>query len=75
MHAKNLEITLLIVDFSKAFDSIYREKRGGQILPKYGLPKEIVLAIKMLDKKKIRFAHLIETDFFDIVVGVMLRDT
>ena len=35
---KNLELTLLFIDFSKAFDSIDREKIV-QILLVYGLPK------------------------------------
>ena len=45
--AKNLEATLLYVDFSKAFDSIHREKME-QILLVYDLPKETVAAIMML---------------------------
>ena len=36
--AKNLEATILFVDFTKAFDSIYRGKMK-QILLTYGLPK------------------------------------
>ena len=38
-HVKNLEATLLFVDFSKVFDSIYRGKME-QILLANGLPKE-----------------------------------
>ena len=45
--AKNLEATLLFVDFSKAFDSIKRGKME-QILLAYGLPKETVTAIMIL---------------------------
>ena len=41
VHAKSLEVTLLFLDFSKAFDSIHREKME-QLLPAYGLPKETV---------------------------------
>ena len=47
VHAKNLEATLLFIDFSKAFDSIDRQKME-QILLTYGLPKQIVAAITML---------------------------
>ena len=44
---KNLEATILFVNFAKVFDSIHRGKME-QILLAYGLPKETVLAIMML---------------------------
>ena len=44
---KNLEATILFVDFSNAFDSIHRWKME-QILLAYGLPKETVAAIMIL---------------------------
>ena len=47
VHAKNLKATTLFVDFTKAFDSIYRGKME-QILLVYGLPKETIAAIMML---------------------------
>ena len=47
VRAKNLQATLLFVDFTKAFDSIHRGKME-QILLAYGLPKEIVVAITIL---------------------------
>ena len=46
---KNLEATLIFVDFSKAFDSLHRGKME-QILLTYGLPKETITAIMMLYK-------------------------
>ena len=46
---KKLEAILLFVDFSKAFDSIHRGK-VKQILLVYGLFKETVTAIMMLNK-------------------------
>ena len=46
-YGKNLEKTLLFVDFSKAFDYIHRGKMK-YILPAYGLLKEIVSAMIML---------------------------
>ena len=49
--AKNLEATLLFVDFSKAFDSIHRGKIQ-QIVLTYGLSKETVTAI--IKKRKVR---------------------
>ena len=45
--AKNLQTTLLFVDFTKAFDSIHRGKME-LILLAYGLPKETVAAIMIL---------------------------
>ena len=44
---KNLEATILFVDFSKAFDSVHRGKME-QILLADGLLKETVAAIMML---------------------------
>ena len=73
---KNLKVTLLFVDFSKAFDSIHREKME-QILLADGLPKETVTAIMMLywnTKVKVRSADG-DTDFFNIVARVLQRDT
>ena len=73
--AKNLEATLLFVDFSKAFDSIHREKME-QILLAYGFLKETVAAIVMLYKNpKVKVCSLDgDTDFFDIVTGVLQGD-
>ena len=56
---KTLQATLLFVDFTKAFDSIYRGKME-QILLAYGLPKETVAAITILYKNtkvKVRSAN------------------
>ena len=47
VQAKNLQATLLFVDFTKAFDSKHRGKME-QILLAYGLPKETVAAITIL---------------------------
>ena len=76
VHAKNLEATLLFVDFSKAFDLIHREKMV-QILLAYGLPKETVTAIMMLYKNmKVKVCSSDrDTDFFNIVSGVLQGDT
>ena len=73
---KNLEATILFVDFSKAFDSIHREK-VEQILLAYGLPKETVAAIVMLYRKmkvKVRFPDG-DTGYFEIVAAVLQEDT
>jgi len=64
------------VDFSKAFDSIHRGKME-QILLAYGIPKETVDAIMMLYKNtraKVRSPDG-DTDFFDILAGVLQGDT
>ena len=74
--AKNFETTILFVDFFKAFDSILRVKME-QIPLAYGLPKENVAAIMMLYKNtKVKVRSLDkDTDYLDIVAGVLQRDT
>ena len=47
VRAKNIQATLLFVDFTKAFDSIHRGKME-QILLAYGQPKETAAAITIL---------------------------
>ena len=74
--AKNIQPTLLFVDFTKAFDSIHRGKME-QILLAYGLPKETVAAITILyrnTKVKVRSPDG-DTEYFDIVAGVLQGDT
>ena len=44
---KNLQATMLFVDFTKVFDSIHREKMEP-ILLAYGIPKVTVTAITIL---------------------------
>ena len=76
VRAKNLEATILFVDFSKTFDSIHRGKME-QILLAYDLPKETVATIMMLYKNttvKVRSPDG-DTDYFDIVAGVLQGDT
>ena len=72
VRAKNQQATILFVDFTKAFDSKHRGKME-QILPAYGLPKETVAAIMILNrntKVKVRSPEG-DTDYFDIVAGVL----
>ena len=60
----------------KAFDSIHRGKME-QILQAYGLPKETVAAITILYKNtkvKVRSPNG-DTEYFDIVAGVLQGDT
>ena len=76
VRAKNLQAILLFVDFTKAFDSIHRGKME-QILQAYGLPIETVAAITILYKNtkvKVRSPDG-DTEYFDIVAGVLQRDT
>ena len=76
VHIKNLQATILFVDFTNAFDSIHRGKME-QILFAYGLPKETVTAIMMLyrnTKVKVRSPDG-DTDYFNIVTGVLQGDT
>ena len=73
---KNLESTILFVDFTKAFESIHRGKMN-QILFAYTLPKETVAVIMMLyrnAKVKLRSSDG-DTDYFGIVEGVLQGDT
>ena len=74
--ANNLEATILFVDFTKTFDSIYRGKME-QILLAYGLPEETFAAIMILNRNtKVKVCSLDgDTDYFDIVAGVLQRDT
>ena len=74
--SKNLEATILFVDFAKAFDSIGRGKME-QILFAYGLPKETVATIMMLYRNtKVKVCSPGgDTDYFDIVARVLQRDT
>ena len=74
--AKNLPAVLLFVDFSKAFDSVNRGKLEN-ILHAYGIPQETISAIMMLyknTKAKVRSPDG-DTDFFDVLAGVLQGDT
>ena len=76
VRAKNLQATLLFVNFTKAFDSIHSGKME-QIFLAYGLPKETVAAITILyrnTKVKVRSPDG-DTEYFDIVAGVLQGDT
>ena len=76
VRAKNLQATILFVDFTKAFDSIHRGKLE-QILLAYGLPKETVEAIIILyinPKVKVCSPDG-DTYYFDIVAAVLQGDT
>ena len=70
VRAKNLQATLLFVDFTKAFDSIHRGKME-QILLAYGLPEETVAAIMILYRNTKVKVHSLDgdTEYFDIVAG------
>ena len=76
LRAKNLQATILFVDFTKAFDSIHRGKMEHSLLA-FGLPKETVAAIMILyrnTKVKVRSPDG-DTDYFDIIAGVLHGDT
>ena len=66
--AKNLQATILFVDFIKAFDSIHRGKME-QILLEYGIPKETVAAVMILCRNTKVKVHSLDgdTEYFDIV--------
>ena len=72
VQTKNLQATILFVDFTKAFDSIHRGKME-QILLAYDVQKETVAAITILDrntKVKVRSSEG-DSEYFDIVAGVL----
>ena len=76
MKANNIEAVILFVDFSKAFDSIHRGKIV-EILQAYGIPNETIAAIRMLyrnTKAMVRSPDG-DTDFFNVVAGVLHGDT
>ena len=75
VRAKNLQVTLIFVDFTKAFDSIHRGKME-QILLAYGLPKETVAAITILYRNtKVKVCSPgRDTEYYDIVAGVLQGD-
>ena len=64
------------MNFSKEFDSIYREKLM-EILSSYGVQKKIIDAINILYKDTM--AQVItpddETNLFEVIVGVLQGDT
>ena len=76
VRAKNLEATILFVDFSKAFDFIHRKKME-QILLAYDLTKETITAIMIPYKNtKVNVCSPDgDTDHFDIAAGVLQGDT
>ena len=76
VRTKNLKATILFVDFTKAFDSINRGK-VEQILFAYSLPKETIAAIMTLYRNtKVKVCSPDgDTDYFDIVAGVLQGDT
>ena len=76
VRSKNLQATLLFVDFTKAFDSIHRGKLE-HILLAYGLPKETVAAIMILNRNIEVKVHSPDggTEYFEIVAGILQGDT
>ena len=72
----NKSFTLCFVDLKKAFDSINREVMF-KILSLYGIPEPIVEAIRTLytNTKATVISPDGETEFFDILIGVLQGDT
>ena len=73
--AKTLPITLLFIDFAKAFDSIDRLKMEN-ILIIYGIHKDIVNAIMMLYRNTSAMVRSPDGDtpYFEITTGVLQGD-
>ena len=72
---KQLPFVIIFVDFSKAFDSIDRSKME-QILEAYGIINVIIKAIIMYKNTR-AFVRPPDgdTEFFDIIAGVLQGDT
>ena len=70
--AKDLKAMQFFIDFSKAFDFIHRKKDIAKLLAQ-GLPKETVTARIMFygNIKAMTCSPDGDTDFFDIVTGVL----
>ena len=74
--AFNKDLALVFVDFSKAFDSVDREKMF-EILGLYGIPTKIINAIKVLytDTASTILTPDGETEPFSILLGMLQGDT
>ena len=74
--SKSLPITLIFIDFIKAFDLINRNKKEF-ILRKYGITTEIINAIMMLYRKTRSMVRSPDggTTLFEITTGVLQGDT
>ena len=72
----NLAAVLVFVDFKKAFDSIHRG-RMFKILKAYGIPEKLVKIIELMysDTRARVLTPDGETEFFNIVAGVLQGDT
>ena len=72
----NRDLALVFVDFSKAFDSVDRE-RMFEILKLYGIPDKIVSAIKVLysNTTSTILSPDGETSPFSILAGILQGDT
>ena len=76
MKAKNLPLAVVFIDYSKAFDSIHRE-RMFEILQAYGIPGIIIDAIKAIytDSTALVISPDGVTEPFPILAGVLQGDT
>ena len=72
MKANNLPLAVVFIDYSKAFDSIHRE-RIFEILEAYGIPGIIIDAIKAIytDSTALVISSDGVTDPFPILAGVL----
>ena len=71
-----LDLALIFVDFSKAFDSVDRSKMF-EILKLYGIPNEIIEAIRVMytDTSSTILTTDGETPSFSILAGILQGDT
>ena len=74
--ARNKDLTFVFVDFSKAFDSVDREKMF-KVLELYGIPPKIITAIKLLytDTSSTIITSDEEKSPIPILAGILQGDT
>ena len=64
--SKNLPLTIIFIDFSKAFNTINRKKMK-EILLKYGIPEETVCAIMMLHQMEIHLTLKSQLESYKVI--------
>ena len=75
IRAKNLVATLLFVDFFQASDSIHREEMEQMLLANVSTKKTVAAILVLYRNMKVKVCSPDrDTDFFDIIAGVLQGD-
>ena len=77
MKAKNLPLAVVFIDYSKAFDSIHRDRMFEILQAYYGIPGIIIDAIKAIYNNSTALVITPDgdTDHFQIKAGVLQGNT